>query len=146
MISNWIQLLFNQIIFIFENIFLFFSISPIHFLLFVYIIFTIILNIVRLILIEYERKHLPLDYACRYLKNNTCYNLRYVKAFKQRNCSCDNCCGRDIGIDDTQIEHSACQSSKLKKFLILLANITASITPYIIFVNTIFTGVLTLRT
>lgn len=115
-----------------------FSVSTVFFL-FIMVVF--ILNICKRIFVWWERKKGTPHQSCEYLVKvngkQDCDHLSYRKQFREKGNSCEECKGKSYKMTDMEAENRVVRGKKYKKIIILLANHSKNLLPYISFIYTL---------
>ena len=115
-----------------------FSVSTVFF---VFIMVVIILNICKKIFVWWEKKKGTPHQSCEYLVKvsggQDCDHLSHRKRFKENGNSCEECKGKTYKMTDIEAENRALRGIKCKRIIILLANHSKNLLPYVSFLYTL---------
>lgn len=127
--------------FVFENIFEHFSESPISATFFAFIVFVFFLNIIKRIFIWQERNSRTQNRRCKYLINlgneQDCDISSQRKQFRKNGNSCAGCRRKALDMTDDEVENRIAMGYVWKYRIVLLANYSKYVLPYISFVYTL---------
>ena len=118
---------------------------PISTAFLLFMVFALILNIVKKLLISLEKKIGLLDQSCIYLdtSNNKqdCKNPSYRKQFKKKG-SCEKCWGKSYNMTDEEAENRIAKGRIWKRIILLVANECRIMLPYLSFLYTLVIAIL----
>ncbi len=104
-----------------------------------------ILNIIRGILIWYEKKSMASNQRCKYLITNQsssdCSIPSYWQGFHDREDSCAECPGKTFDITNEEAMERAMKGAWWKCIIILMANWSRNILPYASFLYTLIIAI-----
>ncbi len=130
-----------QLKFVIDNIFEHFNESPISATFFVFIFCVFLLNIIRKIFIWQEKKNRSKNQRCKYLINlgneQDCDIPSQRKQFREKGNSCADCQRKSFGMTDTEAENRIAMGYVWRYRIILLADYSKSVLPYISFLYTL---------
>ena len=108
---------------------------------FIFIVFTLFLNLIKNFLIQDKKKKEILQEKCEYLETDNykqeCKLDSQRTRFHKNGDSCKECPGKTVKISDVEIENRVKTEKRWKNIVVLLANITGYMLPYISFLYTL---------
>lgn len=120
----------------------YFKSSPVSTIFFLFLFAVATLNILKMCLIYWEKKNGDLDQACKYLGSGRdgpeCKQSSCEQGFKDRNGSCEGCAGRTLSITNEDVAEYIIANASWKRIVILIANYSRSVLPYVSFLYTLF--------
>lgn len=126
---------------IFSSLYNYFKLSPISTAFFVFLLGTVLLNLIEEIIIWSEKKNVILSKSCIYLViekgNQSCDLSSRQKDFKARGNSCESCKGKAVNVTKAELEERAANGSQWKRIAILSAKYIRNILPYLSFFYTL---------
>lgn len=115
-----------------------FSVSTVFF---IFIVVVIILNICKKIFVWWEKKKGTPHQSCEYLVKvsggQDCDHLSHRKRFKENGNSCEECKGKSYKMTDIEAENRVLRGKKCKRIIILMANFSKNLLPYVSFLYTL---------
>lgn len=145
---KFVDNLYNQFENICSNIPEHFKEFPISTAFLLFLGCVLILNIARKILISSEKRKGILDQSCIFLdtSNNKqdCKNSTYRKRFKKRG-SCEKCWGKSYNMTDEEAENLIAKGVIWKRIVLLVANESKSMLPYLSFLYTLIVAILSTK-
>nr|WP_300797492.1 hypothetical protein [uncultured Acetatifactor sp.] len=115
-----------------------FSVSKV-FLIIVVVVFS--LNICKRVFIWWEKKKGTPFQSCEYLvkvnKRQDCDHSFYRKKFKENGNSCEKCKGKSYKMTDIEAENRVLRGQKYKRIIVLMANHSKNLLPYVSFLYTL---------
>lgn len=137
----YIESLITKIMFLGREVFTYFTKSPISTVFFTFLLFTFLLNLIKKILIENEKKRETRSQKCKYLNTKDhkqkCEFEQYRDFFLKSGEKCEGCRGKTVMINDDEAEKRVEKESIWKCSIVLLANLTRNLLPYISFFYTL---------
>lgn len=131
----------SQLKYIINNFFEHFSESPISATFFVFIFCVFFLNIIRKMFIWQERKNVSRNHRCKYLINlgdeQDCDIPSRRRQFRDNGNSCASCRRRALEMTDDEAENRIAMGYGWKYRIVLLANYSKYVLPYISFLYTL---------
>lgn len=131
----------SQLKYVINDIFEHFSESPISATFFIFIFCVFFLNIIRKIIICQERKNRSQNHRCKYLINlgneQDCDIPSRRKQFREKGNSCASCRRRALEMTDVEVENRIAMGYVWKYRIVLLANYSKYVLPYISFLYTL---------
>lgn len=128
-----------------RSLLVYFEASPISTSFFLFLFFVASLNILKSILIHWEKKNGYSDLKCRYLSierdEQVCKLQSRKQEFKDRKNSCNGCAGRTFSVTNEDVADRLAASATWKRIAILLADCSRSILPYVSFLYTLFIAI-----
>lgn len=126
---------------VFSSLYEYFKLSPISTAFFIFLLGTMLLNLIKEIIIWSEKKNVILSESCIYLviekSNQSCDLPSRQKDFKVRGDSCEGCKGKTINITKEEMEKRVANDSQWKCIIILSAKYIRNILPYLSFFYTL---------
>lgn len=119
--------------------------SPVSIVFSLFFCAAAILNVVRGILIWYEKKSMALNQRCKYLitdeSSSDCSVPSYRQGFHDRGDDCAECPGKTFDITNEDAMERAMKGSLWKCIIILMANYSRNILPYASFLYTLIIAI-----
>ena len=120
----------------------YFKLSPISSAFFFTLFVVLVLNAVKGILIWCEKKKGDPSQSCKFLikkddEHRGCSIPRRQIAFKKNGYSCKGCKGKTFNMTNSEAEERAAIGAAWKRIIIMLANCSKSLLPYISFLYTL---------
>lgn len=119
----------------------YFKESPMSTVFFVFIILVFVLNITKGFLVWLEKKRGTPYQSCKYLieedNEQDCSHLSHRKYFKSNENGCEGCRGKSFKMTDAEAEYRVADGNLCKRIIILLANYSKNMLPYISFIYTL---------
>ena len=115
--------------------------SPISTVFLICIIIVLVLNIIKHCFICLEKRRGTPHLSCEYLfiseNGQDCDHLSYRKRFKKNGNSCEGCRGKSFQMTNAEAEKRVVTGAIWKHIIILMANYSKSLLPYISFLYTL---------
>lgn len=135
---------------ILEDLFAYFKSSPTSIGFFLFLLVVATLNIFKAVLIFLEKKKGYPDQSCRYLSPGrnglVCELPSCEQGFKDRKNSCEGCTGKTFSVTNEEVSERIAASDMRKRVIILLANYSKGILPYISFLYTLLIAIFEKKT
>ena len=123
----------------------YFKSSSVSTAFFLFLLVVIALNILKMCLIYREKKKGDLDQACKYLDSGRdgpeCKHSSCKQGFKDRKGSCEGCAGKTFSITNEDVAEYIIASGTWKRIVILIANWSKMLLPYVSFLYTLFIAI-----
>ncbi|WP_435645215.1 hypothetical protein [Butyricicoccus porcorum] len=107
----------------------------------IFIVITIISNVIKRIFISQEKKYRSPYQTCEYLitgsNGQDCDHLSHRKTFKMNQNSCTGCRGKSLKMTDAEAENRIIKGVAWKCAIVLFANSARNILPYLSFIYTL---------
>lgn len=141
----FLDILWTQVGIVFEDISKHFKEFPISGIFLTFLVLVFLLNVVKRVFIEMEKKYGTIDQSCEYLiigkKGQDCKLLSYRKRFKENGNSCEGCRGKSFKMTDSEAENRIAKGVIWKHIIVLLANCGKNMLPYISFLYTLIIAI-----
>lgn len=138
--KSFINAFFSQIEIIFSKFPEHFRESPISTIFLIFIVLTLFLNIIKRTFVWCEKKRGTPHLSCEYLvdveNGQDCDHPSY-RNFFEMNEGCTGCRGKSFKMTDEEAERRIAKGDKWKYIIILGANCSKSVLPYISFFYTL---------
>lgn len=131
----------NGIQTIYESICNYLKSSPTSIFFSLFFFSVAILNIIRGILIWYEKKSMASNQRCKYLitdqNSSDCSLPSYRQGFHDKGDSCTGCAGKTLNMTNEEAMERAMKGATWKCVIIIIANSSRNILPYVSFLYTL---------
>lgn len=139
--SDFLISLLVQLDIVFNGVSEHFKESPLSTIFLIFLILVFVLNILKRVLVWLEKKHGILHQSCKYLivvnNGQDCSHSSHREYFKQNENGCEGCRGKSFKLTDAEAENRVVDGAPWKHIILLLANYSKNMLPYISFIYTL---------